>query len=279
MILYHYCSTYAFFNILKDRTLFLSSLTSSNDTREGRWLSEVLRDVLIRKKAKRSVVSELVRQLSTVEETSIAYGFCLSQRRDMLSQWRGYADDASGFAIGFDKEALQRAVSGLNLPTLVDPRLLPVAYKESDQAALIEADVDQILERLEGHTLFRPTILGNQDMDKALEVYKAKLEMVQESINKWWRFIFATKNPAFEDEHEWRLIQEDALSHLGVDFRVRGSELVPYVKLDFPKDVWEGMVKEIWIGPKNRTSREVVRDFARTLELSARVVISSASYR
>lgn len=45
--------------------------------------------------------------LSGVEEESLAYGFCLSVKRDMLSQWRGYADDGMGFAIGFKKEAIE----------------------------------------------------------------------------------------------------------------------------------------------------------------------------
>jgi hypothetical protein len=31
-----------------------------------------------------------------------AVGFCLSEEGDLLSQWRGYADDGCGVAIGFE---------------------------------------------------------------------------------------------------------------------------------------------------------------------------------
>lgn len=36
-----------------------------------------------------------------------ALGFCLSEDGDVLSQWRGYADNAQGVAIGFEIENLR----------------------------------------------------------------------------------------------------------------------------------------------------------------------------
>ena len=33
---------------------------------------------------------------------------CFSESRDQLSQWRGYAQDGNGMAIGFDKGILEK---------------------------------------------------------------------------------------------------------------------------------------------------------------------------
>ena len=42
--------------------------------------------------------------------------FSLSERRDDLSQWRGYAREGSGFTIGFDARALFDTADGGNGP-------------------------------------------------------------------------------------------------------------------------------------------------------------------
>ncbi len=40
----------------------------------------------------------------------VALGVCFSEERDLLSQWRGYADNGSGFSITFDKGKLEKAI-------------------------------------------------------------------------------------------------------------------------------------------------------------------------
>ena len=39
---------------------------------------------------------------------NVALGTCFSEERDLLSQWRGYANDGAGFSVTFDKEKLDR---------------------------------------------------------------------------------------------------------------------------------------------------------------------------
>ncbi len=41
-ILYHYCSTDTFFNIVKNRSLWLSSLAQSNDYMEGKLVAQAI---------------------------------------------------------------------------------------------------------------------------------------------------------------------------------------------------------------------------------------------
>lgn len=58
------------------------------------------------------------------------FAFCLSEEADLLSQWRGYADDGRGVCIGFKKEALE-----LYLKTKVENNsitLNKVLYSDDD---------------------------------------------------------------------------------------------------------------------------------------------------
>ena len=50
-----------------------------------------------------------------MEESLVGVGFCLSEEGDLLSQWRGYAADASGVVIGFSRNYLDWLCSS-NLP-------------------------------------------------------------------------------------------------------------------------------------------------------------------
>ena len=60
------------------------------------------------------------------------YVTCFSYQNDLLSQWRGYADDGRGAAIGFDLDVLKEA--GLNPIT-------PVLICNSDDYSKFETDV------------------------------------------------------------------------------------------------------------------------------------------
>jgi hypothetical protein len=42
-----------------------------------------------------------------------AVGFCLSEDGDLLSQWRGYADDGRGVAIGFESSFFSNLIDSM----------------------------------------------------------------------------------------------------------------------------------------------------------------------
>ena len=49
----------------------------------------------------------LLKGIGLFEKTFDGLGFCLSEKCDLLSQWRGYAEDGTGVAIGFSVEYLK----------------------------------------------------------------------------------------------------------------------------------------------------------------------------
>lgn len=123
----------------------------------------------------------------------------LSTEEDSLSQWRGYADDGMGYAIGFRPEALpevsmfspadlvnpdqltENALSINMIQLFPFPRLLPsrVIYDESEQRQMInsiltEKRQDPSLDYHEGRALhfqlenFVPFCISNELLSKGV---------------------------------------------------------------------------------------------------------------
>mgnify|MGYP002524507025 CR=1 FL=1 len=106
-LVYHYCSTEVFLKILSGRKLRISDIRRSNDSEEIKFLFE---KYLEEKKAEGEKAYLAVKGCDFIfrealkQETVFALSF--SDKRDLLSQWRGYAPDG-GVAIGFDRNELK----------------------------------------------------------------------------------------------------------------------------------------------------------------------------
>ena len=110
--LHYYCSNETFLSIVKHRELWLTALSLSNDRMEGKWALERYLDCFRGEKyGKRRAVRAL---LDIFLKNREALGVCFSEKDDLLSQWRGYADDGSGVSISFKKDALEEAMDALN---------------------------------------------------------------------------------------------------------------------------------------------------------------------
>lgn len=104
--LYHYTSSSAFVEIIKNNSIWLSDLSLSNDYKEGKIVMETVDRLLDDANLKTNQKEFIKDALMSLENNFSCYGFCLSQNPDQLSQWRGYADDGSGFSIGFSRKYL-----------------------------------------------------------------------------------------------------------------------------------------------------------------------------
>jgi hypothetical protein len=103
VILYHYCSNSTFLSIISGQNIRASEFSLSNDHLEGKWSRNLLEQFCIERKMFPMTQNLLLEQFdSYLLQYFFAVGFCLSAQGDLLSQWRGYADDGRGVAIGFD---------------------------------------------------------------------------------------------------------------------------------------------------------------------------------
>ncbi len=109
-VIYHYCDANALLSILEYKTLRFTHAAYLNDTLEIRRGVEFCRGILhelLTDAPNDPVLTSAVAYLTHVEDWQY-YVCCFSESEDKLSQWRAYADDGAGFAIGFSAVHLSR---------------------------------------------------------------------------------------------------------------------------------------------------------------------------
>ena len=90
------------------------------------------------------------------------YVTCFSYQDDLLSQWRGYADDGRGAAIGFDLDVLKQIVQ-------VSPEksqssvvsLHKISYSESEQKETVHQIVCELVSEIEKMLQEEKELTGN----------------------------------------------------------------------------------------------------------------------
>ena len=237
-ILYHYCSVETFFNIIKNSCLWLSDIEKSNDYQEcmvcREYVNKGIKEYLKNDKKAIKAWEEWYKVGIQTSFQARTFGVCFSESKDQLSQWRGYAQNGMGMAIGFDKNILDE----LNSINKYDIAFGKVLYNDAEN--YIQKIVDDNMSKFEykgvGHI--------------ALEL----------SQNYRMKFPFV-KNPGFEEEKEWRAIvctligdwnipSSDKIKFSKVKYRTSERKLIPYIEMNFEK-IKKNIIKEIWLGPKS----------------------------
>lgn len=263
--LYHYCSSSTFASIVSHKSIWLSSLSLSNDSMEGRLVSKTFERLLSQSKVGIDEMQEIRDAITFAEDIFDGLGFCLSQKPDLLSQWRGYADDGQGFSIGFTKEYLQKLAKTKedNEPGF---RLNKVVYELDEHEATLMPTYIEIKELIDSGQLKRP-VYGLLSIDDEEQIKKRKDEYLKSTKELWLKIIktfpnvHMLKSKAFSEEEEWRLV-----SYLSKDpddyssFRASGNRLIPYREFKLkPLDV--NSIAEVYVGPKNITPIFVLEKF------------------
>lgn len=269
-LIYHYCDSNAFFAICTNRKLWMNDLHSMNDFMELHWgysIWEQSANTRIEKYGK-EFLDEIDEVIHFSGFQSLLLANCFSTDKDVLSQWRAYADDGKGYVIGFNAKEL------LGLPI----RALQVLYDKEQQIKEATATID------------------------------ALYQLKQEDSNEFKTFcnvfgydLSAFKNPAFIEEKEIRLIHlldfkksNDFMKlvdkggiYFGEDrkgeeikFRIKQDIPTPYIELDFSNNNKINPFKEVVIGPKNEVMKTAIRIFLETIGIEkVEINKSNASYR
>lgn len=284
MTLYHYCSNAALLSIAQHKQIWLSELSLSNDTTEGRWLRQVFQDCCAERKVPRGQQDTLLAELDLVIELCSAAGFCMSEEGDLLSQWRAYADNGGGVAIGLDESflyALGHVASEQHDQSALG--LKQVEYDEERQKKSINDNLDDILKLVDQGALSFPELM----IGISQEEIKRRRNLRQELGMQFLMYLpdlFAFKNPAFREEREWRMIShlfKTALSKglQNMLFRAKDDRVVPYLTIDLAA-LADPAIKEVIIGPRNITPTPVIERMLRALGWeNVSVRRSTATYR
>ena len=251
---FHYCSTESFVSILDSRTIRLSDISGLNDYVEYQAVQLMFKGILIQLKDDGYDPSILLKIQSILSAyTPFAFVACFSKSSDKLSQWRAYAADGKGFAIGF---SFRKDRFTLSRPTFF--------MGESLQYSLNEMRYPENGFDSERRQLYQ-TIkhLWNENQSNPLPV-----------IVEWLLCeITRLKHPGFSEEREVRIASVPTIFFSPIIQGVVDKKLstgLPHLKfytkngiirtyVDFAFDSSE--VTHITIGPKNITNKSVVREY------------------
>lgn len=267
---YHYCSLETFFSIFSNSTIRLSNISKSNDTEEITYLLPKITRFCAKLFNKYNdelpdnykLQKDFINDAFDIKfgETSLNfYVMCFSEEPDLLSQWRGYANDACGVSIGFSTEVfypLARSIrSSYNFSQ--------VRYSLSDLYDLIKKyTVEKIEQNFTGNAQHDSLVLLNTvDTTISMILYNSILY----------------KNPNFNEEKEWRLvynpfgnirkvtdkfsyydrmhemfnksIEKGGFARTPMTFHISNDKIISHVDLSF-ESIKKSFIKEIVIGSK-----------------------------
>jgi hypothetical protein len=277
-ILYHYCTSQTFISIVENKRIRLSSLSQSNDSLEGKILKDRLVQLAIEFGWSVSEVEVLRRLTESFERANESVGFCLSGNGDLLSQWRGYTDDAQGFSIGFSREALEslnRADRSNRSNRFV---LRPIEYREENQLNLIREPFRDIIKSKTEDITFSSAraVKGGSVENEHVRQEKALVKMKRVMVVLFLKYRFQLKAEAFMEEQEWRLFDYLTRSEPGLKFRAKRNCIVPFVE---SVELSPNAIDSVIIGPKNTTPKSVFESLLRNSGFTAvKVTRSKASY-
>ncbi len=206
-LLFHYTSAEGLHSILTNRKLRLTNARYLNDSQEILQGLEIVRQVLAELQRECPHSAGDYRDLTDVLQPHRCntYVACFSEDEDELSQWRAYADDGRGYAIGFCSTRLANFRPDISLTK--------VLYADAATSAVCAAQLE-IAAMLRSHWLSAAATSSIP----VLMLGKRLLDIVP------W-----IKHPAFKREREWRLCLNSFWEAPTV-FTPRGGILVPRIE-------------------------------------------------
>lgn len=279
--LYHYCRTSIFHKIFDEKRIRLSSLSLSNDSTEGKLIGRILENLSNKNSLSDTKKKRLLEIIDTIEKHYDGIGFCLSEDGDLLSQWRGYADDGKGVSIGFSKEFLENISDNKKI------NLKKVSYSKEAQKNLVEPTFNEALKIMnakEFSIVEYRTLLDTRSEKEFETDLKLKSKNRLELIGQVLTFLpnlYTVKHSAFKEEMEWRLLSLLGLEDDddGIQYSYKEGCIVPYKDLTLPEDR-NGIITRIILGPKHLTPPNIVRKFIESEGFGdVEVVKSEAPYR
>ena len=274
-----------FHAIIQGRSLRLCDVAHMNDSDEGKYGAKFLLSCIQNafnkvninidllstfypntQETLENMVKQAVKNIYYTQNNNYDYmetkhfACCFSKNGDLLSQWRAYGNDGCGISIGFDFGCIQN----INAFPLL---FRNVVYTEQSQINIIQKLVDESVYGILQFLINKELSIESQ----ILERFEEFVDMITNDMAKEFCFI---KNPYFCEEKEARLLhsinfipkvsdcdplfmenfelEEFELSKL--NFYTRNDSLVSYVKFSFDKAINTGIVSEIIIGSKSKST-------------------------
>jgi len=222
-VLYHYTDLNGLKGIIENQSFLSSNSAYLNDKEEFYYGVKLFKTAIssyqYSNSDEKSIIEEISKELNNKFE-SYHFVTCFSLEGDLLSQWRAYANDGKGIAIGF------------NLKKLIE------AFEPKASGLLIEYDLEAQNQAVK--IIVEKTIqfYSNTDRLKILKSFSSEnlnTIIANEANEVFNKYIGQFKHNSFKEEREYRFdlsIDNDINKDRELSYRVgRNNLLVPYLYL------------------------------------------------
>ncbi len=315
--LYHYCSLNTFIKIVEAKTLRLSEIGKSNDYMEILWLKNKVIPRIISQRFKKIFegfpvaftlgkityqgVEGIIKMLEWYVDRegkdkmseSLTLACCFSEYGDLLSQWRGYADNAQGVSIGIDKDKLEKVFKIHS----VNEKDSPISFKK---VIYSRGEEDFDISQNESAVNLVDGFLGKLKNTNADEIHT----LIMGCLSSISNLAPLYKNIAFSEENEWRayicypypfgtnanenLVRECNNIFINSPFSelksyVRDSKIIFYTEFNWENCGFVDFIKEIYIGPKCEVDENDIEKLLASCNMmnieNIKITKSKCSYR
>jgi hypothetical protein len=249
--LYHYTNMGGLLGIVNKQEIWLTSIFHLNDPSELGYGVGMALDIM---KAEADRSPDVVKafcawmQHLLVKSGGEIFGFFVgsfSRENNDLGQWRAYADDARGVAIGLAPQLFQ-----------VHPDQTNVGLAEKVLVSQVIYDRDQCIRNLTDaiRRAIQILVRAADDVTAEAEGHQFLRDLATHLAVSIFTHAVTCKHEAYQHEHETRMLLINQLSILApiIETRTRGSTLVPFIRS--PLAVRSaGAITQIMIGPSADT--------------------------
>jgi Protein of unknown function (DUF2971) len=251
-LIFHYTDDAGLRGILQTGTLWMTDIFYLNDPSELRHGCKPAVELITASgNDEQAALAEFAVNLTAKLQgdlTQNAEIFALSFSKDGndLSQWRAYADNGHGYALGFDAQMLEEAF----VKSRPGYMTFPVCYSDSDLYQMQKNIIDEA----------RPLITmrrGDGLSSEAITDYLSTLLV----IVAWQvlRVAVFFKHWAYQNEQEYRFLELFMTNAVpNVKYRTRPYTLIRYTEFDW-RNLVPSALKEIIVGPASAHSDKARR--------------------
>ncbi len=255
-IIYHYTDDHGLKGILETGRLWFTDLFNLNDPSELnhgiRLALDVLKSAADTGPPEVKLFYDHFTQVldENIEKFAHFFVCCFSKTDKDLGQWRAYADDGRGYAIGFDAGVLEKAFETASSPGSIST--FPVTYCDK---RLCEIHEQLVKETIPAISAPHGKTLSGEMIPNFMSSLSTRLATSFSMVSLFF------KHEAYINEQEYRFLQiyraDKAVPDL--KFRSRPYSLVRYREFEW-KCVAAESIKEVICGPAS--DQNIARRFA-----------------
>jgi len=237
----------------------------SNDTMEGKLVANAMESVAEKDGLHPDEIQKLRNRIESFNDIIDGLGFCFSEERDLLSQWRGYAANATGVAIAFSRLYLLSRCGALmsaagNNVIFTTTR---VEYNPDRHESLVKETYEKIKPYIKDGA-FRPPMrtllsIGDPEFEKKSSVHSALHRSLSDELLSLVWLLFRLKSPALKEEREVRLCSFLIKNDPPCEHRAVQDRLIAY--RPFKLSLENNPITEVILGPKHVTPPKTVKEF------------------